>query len=98
MGSCRRPAPPSFGQLRTWLRRPRIARLPYRIAPWISAVAFLVPLVFPAAAQDTPSARGFDHFYNLEYDQALAEFKKAAQIGRASCREECRTRWSSDNE
>ena len=30
-------------------------------------------------AQDTPSARGFDHFYNLEYDQALAAFEMAAQ-------------------
>jgi tetratricopeptide (TPR) repeat protein len=36
-------------------------------------------LAFPLAAQDTPSARGFDHFYNLEYDQALAEFEKAAR-------------------
>ena len=36
-------------------------------------------LAVSLAAQDTPSARGFDHFYNLEYDQALAEFEKAAQ-------------------
>jgi hypothetical protein len=36
-------------------------------------------LVFPAAAEDTPSSPGFNHFYNLEYDQALAEFEKAAQ-------------------
>ena len=36
-------------------------------------------LAFSLTAQDTPSARGFDHFYNLEYDQALAEFEKAAQ-------------------
>lgn len=36
-------------------------------------------LAFSLAAQDTPSARGFDHFYNLEYDQALAEFEKASQ-------------------
>src|SRR5947199_3948273 len=30
-------------------------------------------------AQATPSARGFDHFYNLEYDQALAAFEMAAK-------------------
>ena len=36
-------------------------------------------LAFSLAAQDTPSARGFDHSYNLEYDQALAEFENAAQ-------------------
>ena len=29
------------------------------------------------SAQDTPTARGFDHFYNLEYDQALADFEAA---------------------
>jgi tetratricopeptide (TPR) repeat protein len=31
------------------------------------------------AAQDMPSGGGFDHFYNLEYDQALAEFEKASR-------------------
>jgi tetratricopeptide (TPR) repeat protein len=36
-------------------------------------------LAVSLVAQDTPSAGGFDHFYNLEYDQALAEFEKAAQ-------------------
>ncbi len=30
------------------------------------------------SAQDAATARGFDHFYNLEYDQALAEFEAAA--------------------
>jgi tetratricopeptide (TPR) repeat protein len=37
-------------------------------------------LVFCAilSAQDAATARGFDHFYNLEYDQALAEFEAAA--------------------
>ena len=67
-----------------WLRRPRAAasalRIECRLASWIAALAFLALLVFPSAAQDTPSARGFDHFYNLEYDQALAEFEKAAQL------------------
>ena len=33
--------------------------------------------VAPVLAQDTPIARGFDHFYNLEYDQALTEFETA---------------------
>src|SRR5215472_6280855 len=31
-----------------------------------------------AGADDDPIARGFDHFYNLEYDQALAIFQQAA--------------------
>jgi len=39
----------------------------------VSALVFLAPVL----AQDTPTARGFDHFYNLEYDQALAEFEAA---------------------
>jgi len=39
----------------------------------VSALVFLAPVL----AQDTPVARGFDHFYNLEYDQALAEFEAA---------------------
>lgn len=45
------------------------------LSPRLSFVASfcLVPLL----AQDTPIARGFDHFYNLEYDQALAEFETA---------------------
>ena len=40
-----------------------------------SALVFLAPLL----AQDTPITRGFDHFYNLEYDQALTEFETAAK-------------------
>jgi tetratricopeptide (TPR) repeat protein len=28
-------------------------------------------------AQDSLAAEGFDHFYNLEYDQAIADFEKA---------------------
>jgi tetratricopeptide (TPR) repeat protein len=39
----------------------------------VSALVLITPLL----AQDTPTARGFDHFYNLEYDQALAEFEAA---------------------
>ncbi|HVP47502.1 MAG TPA: tetratricopeptide repeat protein [Bryobacteraceae bacterium] len=36
-------------------------------------------LVLPLAAQDSPDARGMNHFYNLEYDQALVEFESAEQ-------------------
>src|SRR5579872_6437746 len=34
-------------------------------------------LLGPVFGQDTSTARGFEHFYNLEYDQALAEFEAA---------------------
>lgn len=30
-------------------------------------------------AEDAPTVRAFDHFYNLEYDQALADFETAAK-------------------
>ena len=33
--------------------------------------------VVPLLAADTAISRGYDHFYNLEYDQALAEFETA---------------------
>ena len=39
----------------------------------VSALVLLTPLF----AQDSPTSRGFEHFYNLEYDQALAEFEAA---------------------
>jgi len=39
-------------------------------------VAALI-LCGPLAAQDTAVQRGFDHFYNLEYPEAIAEFQKA---------------------
>jgi tetratricopeptide (TPR) repeat protein len=39
----------------------------------VSVLVFLASVL----AQDTPTARGFEHFYNLEYDQALAEFEAA---------------------
>jgi tetratricopeptide (TPR) repeat protein len=42
-----------------------------------AALALLLAL--PVVAQDSPDARGLNHFYNLEYDQALAEFEKAEQ-------------------
>jgi tetratricopeptide (TPR) repeat protein len=45
----------------------------------LSGAAICALLAWPLAAQDSPTARGFDHVYNLEYDQALAEFEKAAQ-------------------
>ena len=39
----------------------------------LSAIVLCTSLL----AEDTPTARGFDHFYNLEYDQALTEFEAA---------------------
>ena len=39
----------------------------------VSALVLLTPLF----AQDFSTSRGFEHFYNLEYDQALAEFEAA---------------------
>ena len=41
-------------------------------------IALIGLLAVSLAAQDMPSGGGFDHFYNLEYDQALAEFEKAS--------------------
>jgi tetratricopeptide (TPR) repeat protein len=40
-------------------------------------VVTLVALAAPLAAQPSVVERGFDHFYNLEYDQALADFQEA---------------------
>ena len=47
----------------------------------------LVPLLltlsgctFAATALDPRAAKGFDHFYNLEYDLAIAEFRKLTTI------------------
>jgi len=34
-------------------------------------------LVLPLAAQEGIVARGFEHFYNLEYDEAIADFSEA---------------------
>jgi Flp pilus assembly protein TadD len=39
---------------------------------WMAAA-----LSLPLAAQDSAVAQGFDHFYNLEYDQAIADFQRA---------------------
>jgi len=38
-------------------------------------VLALLCLVLPARAQDPQLAPAFDHFYNLEYDQAIAQFE-----------------------
>jgi tetratricopeptide (TPR) repeat protein len=38
----------------------------------------------PAAGQDPLAAHGFDHFYNLEYPQALAAFEQAARLNPGS--------------
>ena len=53
--------------------------LSVKFPPCLRVPALICLLTAFLVAQDTPSARGFDHFYNLEYDQALAEFQKAAQ-------------------
>ncbi|MBX5496230.1 MAG: tetratricopeptide repeat protein, partial [Bryobacteraceae bacterium] len=39
--------------------------------------AFLLLTAPLTAAEDPRIAKGFDHFYNLEYDEAIAEFSKA---------------------
>src|SRR5438105_13903344 len=44
----------------------------------------LASLALPAAAQTDLVQEGFTHFYNLEYDQALAAFEKAIQHDPAS--------------
>lgn len=44
-----------------------------------AVLALIGLLAVSLAAQDMPSGGGFDHFYNLEYDQALAEFEKASR-------------------
>jgi tetratricopeptide (TPR) repeat protein len=36
-----------------------------------------IVLAAPLAGQESAVERGFDHFYNLEYDQALADFQQA---------------------
>ena len=41
------------------------------------ALISLLALAAPMAAQETLVDRGFDHFYNLEYDQAIADFEQA---------------------
>ncbi len=76
MFSAPRHVSPSSRQLRVQSPRPRVAASPRRC---LVVATFVALLAFPAGAQDTASARGFDHFYNLEYDQALAEFEKASQ-------------------
>jgi tetratricopeptide (TPR) repeat protein len=37
----------------------------------------LIALAPRLSAQESVAAEGFDHFYNLEYDQAIADFEKA---------------------
>jgi tetratricopeptide (TPR) repeat protein len=43
-----------------------------------SALLLLLPLL-AAAAEDANIVRGFDHYYNLEYDPAIADFELAAR-------------------
>ena len=47
-----------------------------RFGVWLSLLA--LGALAPLAADDNLVTRGFDHFYNLEYDQALAIFQQAA--------------------
>jgi tetratricopeptide (TPR) repeat protein len=51
--------------------------------PWIQKWVVLVPLAFMPrehlAAQNVLDDPSFDHFYNLEYDQALTGFRAAAE-------------------
>jgi tetratricopeptide (TPR) repeat protein len=42
----------------------------------MKALALLL-LVLPLAAQDALVERGYQHFYNLEYDEAIADFEQA---------------------
>ena len=39
----------------------------------------LIALAPRLLAQESVAAQGFDHFYNLEYEQAIADFEKALE-------------------
>jgi hypothetical protein len=39
-------------------------------------LAAFFPLLVQAVTQEPPLSQGFDHFYNLEYDDAIREFRK----------------------
>lgn len=47
-------------------------------------LALIMLLAAPLAAQDPVVAQAFDHFYNLEFDEALAEFELAVRAQPAS--------------
>ena len=47
--------------------------------PYLRLCAAAAVLLAALPAQDTPTAHGFDHFYNLEYEQALADFEASAK-------------------
>lgn len=49
-----------------------------------AALLAMSALALPVAAQDAALARGFDHFYNLEFDEALADFGQAIAQSPAS--------------
>jgi len=46
-----------------------------RAQPVSLLIAFT--LAMPALAQESAEDRGFDHFYNLEYDESIADFQQA---------------------
>src|SRR5215472_12619463 len=43
-------------------------------------IVWVVLSVAPLLAQPTLVEQGFDHFYNLEYDEAIASFEKAIAL------------------
>ena len=43
-------------------------------------VAFSTMSAAPTYSLDSTSAKAFEHFYNLEYDQSIAEFKKLVAV------------------
>src|SRR5947209_7522602 len=48
-----------------------------RSAKLVLPALFFVSLLL-ANAEDANTVQGFNHYYNLEYDQAIADFEKAA--------------------
>ncbi len=48
----------------------------------IRLLAVILLFCIPMWAQEAPLSKGFDHFYNLEYDEAIAEFSRAIEQDR----------------
>ena len=53
-----------------------IGRIRLRIILLLLAVTLFASAENP---DESRSAKGFEHFYNLEYDQAIAEFRRLVQ-------------------
>jgi tetratricopeptide (TPR) repeat protein len=45
-----------------------------------SAVLLVLALLSPLQAADVSLGQGFEHFYNLEYDEAIAEFQRETRM------------------